>query len=57
MPNLVISGLPHLGDNDSMTLDVSTYNGELLVQILFDKKMQGRTFEAKWMEGETDVTF
>lgn len=56
MPNLVIKDLPRIGDNSSMTLDVSTYNGELLVQILFNKEMQGRTFEAKWMEGETDVT-
>ena len=56
MPNLVIKNLPRIGENSSMTLDVSTYNGELLAQILFDKEMQGRTFDAEWMEGETDVT-
>ena len=52
MADLIIKGLPRLGDNDSMTLDVSTYCGKLLVQIMFRKDMANRTFEAEWVEDD-----
>jgi hypothetical protein len=52
MADIIIKGLPRLGGNDSMTLDVSTYDGELLVQILFRKDMANRIFEAEWVEDD-----